>query len=593
MADERRSQDQSFQEQVFRYEYVLKALSDIGEELCRVTSFETQLKSLLHLLLGTLGVSKGGIFLFDSISSELSLRCSWKLSSRKASATLSREDVESIEKLSDPTTFSASDFPYLKDLINQFAADDLTSISILKVREKLIGLLVVGQKLKRNPFSDKEMSFLTTLSHNISVAINNFLLLSELRETNKRLDEKIQEVSILYQATQMIASELQLQTLLDMAMNATSEISEVTRGSIWLYDEECEKFALRSHLGNSMNLPDHLQLADSQICNHILETKGPLIRVAGAETDTPLTELDQTIFGGSFIIVPFVHQGEFLGLMHLCEKITQGTFTDRDQRLIKVFAVQLGAAVKNAKLYEQAITDGMTHLYLHRYFKTRLLDEFKRAARFKRNLALIMIDIDHFKNLNDNYGHQTGDEVLKRVASIMRKAVRTHDLPVRYGGEEFALVLPETGMVGAMAVAERIRRSIELDHIKFGGKTVKLTASFGVSVFPDSASESEALIKAADVALYYSKENGRNRVTPATQITPINPPSGSEPASESASEPGSEPGSDTSIGRDVTSNPVPVPGAVPCADGKASADTDPADNPKADSDPGTPINKRS
>ncbi|OIP21690.1 hypothetical protein AUK22_11340 [bacterium CG2_30_54_10] len=95
------------------------------------------------------------------------------------------------------------------------------------------------------------------------------------------------------------------------------------------------------------------------------------------------------------------------------------------------------------------------------------------------------------------------------------------------------------------------------------------------------------------MALYYSKENGRNRVTPATQITPINPPSGSEPASESASEPGSEPGSDTSIGRDVTSNPVPVPGAVPCADGKASADTDPADNPKADSDPGTPINKRS
>jgi signal transduction protein with GAF and PtsI domain len=170
MADERQPQDQSYQEQVLRYEYVLKALSDIGEELCRVTSFETQLKSLLHLLLGTLGVSKGGIFLYDSMSGELSLRCSWKLSARKASVVLTREEVDALEKLADPITFSAADFPYLKHLIAQFAADDLNSISILKVREKLIGLLVVGQKLKRSPFSEKETSFLTTLSRNISVA---------------------------------------------------------------------------------------------------------------------------------------------------------------------------------------------------------------------------------------------------------------------------------------------------------------------------------------------------------------------------------------------------------------------------------------
>ncbi|RCK81779.1 MAG: diguanylate cyclase/phosphodiesterase (GGDEF & EAL domains) with PAS/PAC sensor(s) [Candidatus Ozemobacter sibiricus] len=520
MADERQPQDQSYQEQVLRYEYVLKALSDIGEELCRVTSFETQLKSLLHLLLGTLGVSKGGIFLYDSMSGELSLRCSWKLSARKASVVLTREEVDALEKLADPITFSAADFPYLKHLIAQFAADDLNSISILKVREKLIGLLVVGQKLKRSPFSEKETSFLTTLSRNISVAINNFLLLSELRETNKRLDEKIQEVSILYQATQMIASELQLKTLLDMAMNATSEISEVTRGSIWLYDEDTERFTLCSHLGDSANLPEHLPLADSPLCHHLLQHKVPLIRTANGLNDLHLNELDSRIFGNTFIIVPIIHQGEFLGLMHLSEKISQGDFTERDQRLIKVFAVQLGAAVKNAKLYEQAITDGMTHLYLHRYFKQRLADEFKRAVRFKRNLALIMIDIDHFKKLNDTYGHQTGDEVLKRVASIMRKAVRTHDLPVRYGGEEFALVLPETDMAGALAVAERVRKSIEHEVIEHNGKTIRITASFGVSVHPDSATEAEALIKAADEALYRSKENGRNRVTAAQAIHP-------------------------------------------------------------------------
>ncbi|HNW36400.1 MAG TPA: GGDEF domain-containing protein, partial [Candidatus Ozemobacteraceae bacterium] len=170
------------------------------------------------------------------------------------------------------------------------------------------------------------------------------------------------------------------------------------------------------------------------------------------------------------------------------------------------------------------ITDGMTHLYLHRYFKQRLFDEVKRAARFNRSLALIMIDVDHFKIFNDTYGHQTGDEVLKRVAAIMRKAVRTHDLPVRYGGEEFALVLPETDMTGAMAVAERVRRAIEMDFLEAGGKTIKFTASLGVAVFPDSALEMDDLIKAADVALYKSKESGRNRVTQAVQLEPTTQP---------------------------------------------------------------------
>ncbi|HNV69532.1 MAG TPA: GGDEF domain-containing protein, partial [Candidatus Ozemobacteraceae bacterium] len=174
----------------------------------------------------------------------------------------------------------------------------------------------------------------------------------------------------------------------------------------------------------------------------------------------------------------------------------------------------------NAKLYEQAITDGMTHLYLHRYFKQRLFDEIKRAIRFRRHLSLIMVDIDHFKKFNDSYGHQMGDEVLKKVASILRKTIRTHDLPVRYGGEEFAVVLPETDIHGAAAVAERIRRTIETEYLEHEGKVIKITASFGVSVFPECAQEMESFIKSADAALYHSKESGRNRVSEAPFLYP-------------------------------------------------------------------------
>ncbi|MBF0405823.1 MAG: diguanylate cyclase [Candidatus Riflebacteria bacterium] len=500
-------EDSVTQQQLLRYEYVLGALSDIGGELCRVTGFDVQLKSLLHLILGTLGVSRGGIFLFNSQDDFLSLKCSWKLSKKELVIALTKEDIAAIENLQE-ITFQIEKFSHLPKIREELPSDDLFGLSVLKVREKFIGILVIGNKLKKEPFSDKEISFITTLSRNVAVAINNYFLLSELRDTNKQLDEKIKEVSILYQATQMIASELQLQSLLDLAMNAISEISKVSDGSIWLYDEEQEKFSLRSHLGT--NVFPEVMLADTHsFLRELIDNCGTYL------CSEPATDIEKSVFGERYIIIPISHQGEFLGLMHLSEKTAGFEFSERDQKLIKVFALQLGVAVKNAKLYEQAITDGMTHLYLHKYFKTRLFDELKRAERFKRHVALIMLDIDFFKKFNDNYGHQMGDEVIKRVASIMRKTVRTHDIPVRYGGEEFCIVLPETDLIGAVAVAERIRRLIEGDDLEFQGKRVKITCSLGVSVFPDNAKNMETLIKTADQALYVSKRNGRNQVTPA------------------------------------------------------------------------------
>ncbi|MFZ5951354.1 MAG: sensor domain-containing diguanylate cyclase, partial [Candidatus Rifleibacteriota bacterium] len=444
MSEQLTALEQKMQQQVLRYEYVLEALSDIGDELCRVSSFDAQLKSLLHLLLGTLGVRKGGIFLFDKFKNQVSLRCSWKLVQKSGEYEVGTEEIQALELNSDDITYRVKEFKFLRPILDLFDEDNLDCISVLKVREKLIGFLVIGHKLKDVPLIDKEMAFLKTLSRNISVAINNFLLLSELREANVRLDEKIQEVSILYQASQMISSELQLQALLDMAMSAISEITEIERGSTWLFDEEHKSFSLMSHLGDASDLPDSLNMEESKVLTYSYDKKDYFAYQQGVDEQFPLLRADEKLFGKSFIVVPIVHQGEFLGLVHLCGSPEGAGFTERDVRLIKVFAVQLGAAVKNAQLYEQAITDGMTKLYLHRYFKQRLYDELKRAARFKRNLALIMVDIDHFKSLNDNYGHQTGDEVLKHVAAILRRAVRTHDLPVRYGGEEFALVLPET-----------------------------------------------------------------------------------------------------------------------------------------------------
>lgn len=167
------------------------------------------------------------------------------------------------------------------------------------------------------------------------------------------------------------------------------------------------------------------------------------------------------------------------------------------------------------KLIERANTDSLTGLYNHRCFQERLRSELKRAERYSRPFSVVMIDIDHFKTLNDTHGHPVGDNVLREVASILQSQVRKDiDFVARYGGEEFALILPETDAENAMVCAEQLRKAVE-NHSFLGknGETVPITISLGVAQYPIHSSEREGLIIAADLALYQSKSTGRNRTS--------------------------------------------------------------------------------
>jgi diguanylate cyclase (GGDEF)-like protein len=141
--------------------------------------------------------------------------------------------------------------------------------------------------------------------------------------------------------------------------------------------------------------------------------------------------------------------------------------------------------------------------------------ELERATRYKRPVSLIMIDIDHFKNINDTYGHQTGDQVLKELAVIFNNTIRTSDIAGRFGGEEFLLVLPELDHDKALALAERIRTGVESHLIQFEGDSIKVTISLGISTYPQHGDSPNTLIKACDDAMYAAKENGRNQVKSA------------------------------------------------------------------------------
>jgi two-component system, cell cycle response regulator len=163
--------------------------------------------------------------------------------------------------------------------------------------------------------------------------------------------------------------------------------------------------------------------------------------------------------------------------------------------------------VKQRELEQLSRTDSLTGLLNHKSIKERITEEFRRAQRHGDPLGVLMVDLDHFKLLNDRRGHPFGDRVLLRVAAALTEAVRETDLCGRYGGEEFAVVLPRTSLNGALTVAERIRASVELAD--FDGE--RMTLSVGVAGFPGSASNPELLLRAADEALYANKREGRNR----------------------------------------------------------------------------------
>lgn len=175
----------------------------------------------------------------------------------------------------------------------------------------------------------------------------------------------------------------------------------------------------------------------------------------------------------------------------------------------------------NRRLKKLSITDGLTELYNHRHIHQLLHDEFERSARTGDPVAVAMLDLDRFKQVNDTYGHPTGDVILYETARIIKQTAREIDMPGRYGGEEFIAILPGTEEEAAAHFAERVRQAVEKHLFRDGASEVRMTVSCGVASFPAPGADSpEALLKAADEALYQAKHGGRNQVVRASQASP-------------------------------------------------------------------------
>jgi diguanylate cyclase (GGDEF)-like protein len=199
-------------------------------------------------------------------------------------------------------------------------------------------------------------------------------------------------------------------------------------------------------------------------------------------------------------------------------------FSHEEEELLQYLAGQAVVSIENASLHEtverQAVTDELTGLANLRAFHATLEHELERSRRFNTPLSLVMLDLDNFKQVNDEYGHQQGDEVLAMVADVLRGFSRDIDAPARYGGDELAVILPQTDSDGAAQLAERMREAVErLNVVALNGDdALTLGASFGVAAAPECAADKEGLIAAADAALYRAKRSGRSRVERAEPV---------------------------------------------------------------------------
>ena len=338
-----------------------------------------------------------------------------------------------------------------------------------------------------------------------------------IREEDATLLTRINEL------TETFSETRHLESVLHQAVSTLKEVLHVRIIVLQLYSHENSRFFLRIEEGAT-----DLDLG-AEVYEDVID-KGKSRLINNLESTPEYVHLAKRGFR-SLLVSPLCRWAgkggakETIGLVAAVSE-EQHDFTAHDQYLMNAFTKQAGMIIENAQLYEKteamAIRDGLTNLYNYRRFKERLEDELNKSRAEGRPLALIMGDIDHFKDYNDRHGHQGGDAVLRGVAEIMLRSTRGADLVARYGGEEFVIILPNTEAEGARAVGENIRRRVA--EQRYPGEEEQpngdLTITLGLAVFPADGQRADEVIESADQALYEGKRSGRNRLVVYGEMGP-------------------------------------------------------------------------
>jgi diguanylate cyclase (GGDEF)-like protein len=380
----------------------------------------------------------------------------------------------------------------------------------LMVRDEVVGVLDC-QSENLDHFDKDTIDLLTLFSTQASIALQNARLYSLERERAKQLE-------VINAIAQQASAVLDQEELLIKVCNLVQQAFQVGHVSVLMREED--DLILRAHQGrftprvlSGGRLP-----SASGLWMRALSEGKTLIENDVEPSAAQLGFFQET---RSRMCVPLVSFGQTQGVLML-ESDTPGSFQRSDTSSLEAVADICATAIQNAHYVERvkqlAYLDGLTGIFNRRFFELRIVEEIDRARRFHTGMAVLMVDIDQFKRLNDEFGHLLGDEVLRQVSSLFHQQLRKTDTVCRYGGEEFAILLSQTNPKHATNVAEKLRWLVE--NWQFPGVPRLVTISAGVAIYPEHGTTRDELVKAADAGLYIAKQAGRNRVdlAPTSQM---------------------------------------------------------------------------
>lgn len=377
----------------------------------------------------------------------------------------------------------------------------------LFVHDRLIGMLVVDKK-EPGYYQESHLELVTAFADQVAIAIENARLYSAVQQ-------RITELEALRATAADITAELDQPKLLRSILMRATSLLNAPSGDLALYDEDRQEIeVVVSHNLGKDYTGVRLALGEGAM-GKVAQTHQPLFAENYQEWEGRSPQYQGAPLH-AILAAPMLIRNRLVGVIGVGDSDPKRCFTPADLHLLTLFTQQAAIAVENARLFDEtrrlAITDPLTNLYNRRGLFELGQHEIERFHRFHRPLAAIMLDIDHFKQVNDIYSHAVGDQVLRALAETCRANLREVDLLGRYGGEEFAILLPETDVQGAEQVAERLRHEIASAPVMTRRGPITVTVSLGVTGALNGSSELAVLLDRADTAMYAAKQAGRDRV---------------------------------------------------------------------------------
>ncbi len=480
-------------------------LYDTSQVVLSTFDLDKVLSGILQVLRDYFNVTRSAVLLLDPKTRQLTARChsGWPAESQEFAIPLGVGIIGTAAQKKRPIYApNVSADPHYVMTIPSTRSE----LAIpLMVRDEVVGVLDL-QSDDLNCFDPETIDLLTLFSTQASIGLQN----ARLYSLEQRRAAQLEAINRIGRETTAV---LDVRELMQKVCRVTREAFNLDHVAVLLLEEE--RLIFRAHDGvltPSIAVETELP-PGSGLCSQVLESGKPVLENDVASVPGYMPGFMET---RSEMCIPLISFGEMLGVITL-ESARADAFQEADTQPLESVADMCANAIQNARYLERfkqlAYVDGLTGIFNRRFFEMEIRDEIERVSRYENTFAVLMIDIDQFKRLNDEFGHLLGDEVLRQISMIFKQHVRKIDRVFRYGGEEFAILLPQTPLGGASLVAEKLRRVVE--RWQFPGVPRSVTISVGIAECPLNGRGRDDVVRAADTALYIAKQSGRNRAVKA------------------------------------------------------------------------------